>query len=94
MDIVETLRQPLSMSMFRNANDLFAEMAGQRKLAADEITDLRARCASLEAERDTVAHAIMAERERCAQVSYRTCAETRHVKLGQACAAAIRGDQP
>ena len=34
--------------------------------------------------------ALAAERERCAQIAYRVCAETRHVTLGDKAAAAIR----
>lgn len=37
-----------------------------------------------------VACAILDERERAANVAYRVCAETRHVTLGEAAAAAIR----
>lgn len=36
-----------------------------------------------------IENAILAERERCAQIAYRICAETRHVTLGDACATAI-----
>lgn len=37
----------------------------------------------------SAAQAIMAERQRCADIAYRTCAETRHVKLGDASRKAI-----
>ena len=35
----------------------------------------------------------IAEQERCAEIGYRTCAETRHVSLGDAVAQAIRSTQ-
>lgn len=41
---------------------------------------------------DKIARALMAERERAAREGYRVCAETRHVTLGKAVEAAIRGD--
>lgn len=37
----------------------------------------------------SAAFAIVAERQRCADAAYRTCAETRHVKLGNAARNAI-----
>lgn len=37
----------------------------------------------------SAASAIMAERQRCADIAYRACAETRHVKLGEAARKAI-----
>lgn len=36
----------------------------------------------------------IAERERCAGIAYRTCAETHHVTLGDKCAQAIREPKP
>lgn len=36
----------------------------------------------------------IAERERCAGIAYQTCAETRHVTLGDKCAQAIREPKP
>lgn len=39
---------------------------------------------------EIIARAIMAERYRCANVGYRVCAETRHVKLGMQVKEAIR----
>ncbi len=41
-DIVNRLREPLSMSMFRNSSDLFAEVTAQRQEAADHIEALEA----------------------------------------------------
>lgn len=41
-DIVNRLREPLSMSMFRNSGDLFAEVTAQRQEAADHIEALEA----------------------------------------------------
>jgi hypothetical protein len=40
--------------------------------------------------RERVREAVAAEREACAQVAYRICAETRHVTLGDKAADAIR----
>lgn len=37
-----------------------------------------------------IAKAVVDERERCAAIAYRVCAETRHVTLGDKAAEAIR----
>lgn len=65
--------------------DLAAWLA---KVASGEWT--WARIATLEA---ALAEARAQEREQCAQIGYRVCAETRHVTLGDKVAATIRSQK-
>ncbi len=46
--------------------------------------------AALTAAEARIKAAVAAEREACAQIAYRVCAETRHVTLGDKAAAEIR----
>ena len=58
----------------------------------DTIRALNITCGNLDDAPEVQAFARhrIAERERCARIGYRTCAETRHVSLGDAVDQAIR----
>lgn len=59
--------------------------------AAGHVYDPHESRGSYEYVRDIIAKAILAERERCAEIAYRVCSETRHVTLGDKASAAIIG---
>lgn len=54
-----------------------------REAAAKALNEAEGMIGTLFSDRlEVVARAILAERQRCAGIAYRVCAETRHVTLG------------
>lgn len=73
---------------------ILAEKEREKAAALGLVQGHAAIIAALEARALAAEAALAAERERCAQIAYRVCAETRHVTLGGRSAAAIRSGEP